>query len=810
MSSSSGYQYHFPFPQYPAVRLFVLMTTGILLASIWQTATVWAGLVVLASAAVTFVAHQWYRKSLNTGHYRLILVFYMITIVLFGWFWAQFHKPVENEQASSLNKLYRWENIELTGQIENVKPGNSENIIIDLSADTLWIEGSPVAPEQMNVRTYLDSTAVGSSRPLKPGNYLTGAVTVYPLQEKRNPHDFDYKAYLKDKGISMHAGIDSVYRIIPGHGVNWYTARNYVRRLISQIFTGPTQPLARALLLGDKKALTPEVRAQFSRSGLSHIMAVSGLHVGFIVAPFWIVIPFFWRFKWGKITGLVILVLILFVYAGLTGFSASVIRASLMALLLAYAKLWHRASESLNLMGVAALILLLFDPLQLYEVGFQLSFAAVAVILLLWPVLQNTMPLWVRYRWYGQPLTIMAISALVQVGLYPILVYYFGEFSLIGPLVNAAVIPFLGLAVPVAVAALGVAVVSPAIGAFINTPVVWFIEVLKILTETASSLPGSWIQVQVETAWVFIIWMLAIGFLASLYTWQLRWKWLIGLLTALTVYSGFSLIQQVSDKPMRVVYFDVGQGDAALVETPGGAHFLIDTGVWRPRYSSGTSTIVPHLQAEGITRLDAIFLSHPHADHIGGIEAIMDHVSVDTIYNAGTVYDSELYWRYRQKARERNIPLIPVTAGDHFRFDEVLVHVYAPEPNLLKGNVNVNANEASVIMEIIHGNNEFLFIGDAEKQQEKRLVQNYKSLLDTDVLKVGHHGSKTSSSSKLISVSSPEWSVISVGWNNRYGHPNAEAVRRIRAAADSTLFTSLEGAIILESDGQKIRRIPWR
>jgi len=803
---SSRFQYQFPFPQYPAVRLFLLLAGGILLADIWQLSVLWAGIVVLVSAAITVSTHQWYQGSLVTTHYRLTLVLYMATIVSFGWFWAQFHQPKENKQAAAINRLYKWKSLELSGRIEHLKPGNSENIIIDISADTLWVDGVPILPDQMNIRTYLDSTSDATQYPLKPGNYLSGSVTVYPLEEKRNPHDFDYKAYLTSKRITTHAGIDSVYRIIPEHGISWYSARNYVRGLISQNFTKSTQSLAWALLLGDKSTLTPDIHTQFSRSGLSHIMAVSGLHVGFIVAPFWIVIPFFWRFKWGKITGLTMLVLILYGYAGITGFSASVVRASLMAVLLAYAKLWHRASESLNLMGVAALILLLFDPLQLYEVGFQLSFAAVAVILLLWPVLQNTMPLWVRYRWYGQPISIMAISALVQLGLYPILVYYFGEFSLIGPLVNAVVIPFLGLAVPVAIAALGVTAISPVVGAFINQPVAWFIEILKWITEMASSLPGSWVQVHVETSWIFILWILGIGFLASLYTWQLRWKWLIGLLAVLTFYSGTSLVNKFAVKPMRVVFFDVGQGDAALIETPGGSNFLIDAGVWRPNYSSGESTIVPHLRAEGITRLDAIFLSHPHADHIGGIEAVMEQVPVDTIYTAGTTYDSDLYHRYREKAGKHDIPIMPGSAGDYFRFDEVLVHIYAPTPNISTDNVN----EASMVMEIIHGDNEFLFVGDAEKQQENRLVHNYEPLLDTDVLKVPHHGSKTSSTAMLVSASSPQWSVVSVGWNNRYNHPHAEAVRRIRATADSTLFTSREGAIILESNGRKIRRIHWQ
>jgi competence protein ComEC len=297
------------------------------------------------------------------------------------------------------------------------------------------------------------------------------------------------------------------------------------------------------------------------------------------------------------------------------------------------------------------------------------------------------------------------------------------------------------------------------------------------------------------------MWITAIFLIASLPIPKMRWKLLIFFLVTCCLYQGKQLIHKINPAPLEVTFFDVGQGDAALVTSPNSKHFLIDVGRWQPDYNSAKYIIVPHLKEEGIDKLDGIFLSHPHADHIGGILEIMNTMPVDTIYNSGTDYDSQLYNTYIQEAQAKNIPIKPLSAGDKLFLDPAIrILVYGPEPSTAHSNVN----NRSLIMELIYGDTEFLFMGDAEHRQEQNLLKNYPHLMDTDFLKVGHHGSKTSSSDALLQITSPKIGVVSLAKQNQFRHPHREATSRLHKHIPNLYFTSLDKAVTFISDGTTI------
>lgn len=799
--------YQFPFARYPAVRIVLLFAGGIVLNFYIDVPLVGVILLFIGIGTFFFVTEFKSSETLSPAFHRTSVAGYLILIFLFGTIWHALNNETSRPISAEIMPVFEWEEIGITGTVYNIKPTSTGKYQLDIAVDTTLLSDSLCWSEPYNLRAVLDPKEYAMPTELQLGSRVNIKATVYPLEEPRNPHQFDYEGYLKSQNIYTQVGVASIYSVQnPTTLLSWNTLRQAVLNKIEQNFDAATQPLAKALLIGYKNELDREKKIAFSRAGLSHIMAVSGLHVGFIVAPFWFLIPWFWTLRYGKEIGLTLLLLLLFIYAGLTGFSASVCRASLTVGFITFGKLFHKVRNSLNLTAVAAIILLLINPNDLFTPGFQLSFSAVCIILLTIPVIEQWLPYWIQYRWYGTPIMIIIVSILVQVGLFPLLTYHFGEFSLIGPLANAVVVPWLGVVVPYALVLLPVSAIFPTFGTSLNMPNQWFLDGLNTFIPWASQQDWGWIQLHVDSPLLFLIWITALFTFAALHTPRLRWKMLSLFLLSVIFYSGNQLISKLQTAELKVTVFDVGQGDATLVSTPNDKHFMIDTGRWSPDYNSAKYIILPYLKAEGIEKLNAVFLSHPHADHIGGISELINTIPIDTIYNSGYKYDSNLYTKYHTLAKRKSIPIKNLKAGRQVRLDpSILLLSYGPTGHAF----GAEPNDHSLILELVYGQTEFLFVGDAEKGQEHRLLEHYGKLLDTNFLKVGHHGSRTSSSPSFLQTVTPNISVVSLAKSNRFQHPHPEAVRRISEYSDTTLYTSLQKALIFSSDGTNIHQIKW-
>ncbi len=779
------------------------MVAGILADYHFDLSTpIW--IAIVASFALLYVGfellHQHYfRPSLS----RSAIACYLGLILAFGSAWHSFFDYREPPPKATVLNSYTWQELTFSGKVHQIKETSTGKYQIDVTVDSTVFPGDISWSKSYQLRAVLNPDDLSLPDNLTLGDHMTFRATVYPLEEPRNPSQFDYKNYLASIGIYTQVGIVRINAIEDQttRFLSWSFYRQHVLNAINNNFSPQTAPLAKALLIGHKNELGREDKIAFSRAGLSHIMAVSGLHVGFILAPFWLAIPFFWTFRYGKQIGLALLIGFLFFYAGLTGFPASVTRASLVGGLLAYGKLFHKVRDSKNLTAVAALIILLINPGDLFTIGFQLSFAAVYVILLTAPVISRQLPAWIQYRWYGQPLMVVVISFIVQLGLFPLLAYHFGEFSIVGPLANAFVVPVLGLAVPLALVLLPFGMAFPNIAQTLNIPIEYFLQALDWFVDMAANWPWSWVQVHIESLLFFAIWTTIIFLIAALPIPKMRWKVLAVLLMLLCVNQGTKIIQKLQPARLELTVFDVGQGDAALVKTPNNKHFLVDAGRWQPDYNSAKYIIIPHLKEEGIDKLDAVFLSHPHADHIGGMLELIAQIPIDTIYNSGAQYDSKLYQTYQQKAAQKQIPIVSLSSGDQISLDPAIrIFAYGPDPQ----NTSSNVNNRSLILELIYGETEFLFTGDAEQSQERQLIHNFPTLVDTDFLKVPHHGSKTSSSSNLLQQTTAQIGVVSLARENQFRHPHPAAVKRLRKSIPNIQFTSLDGAIRYYSNGHHI------
>ena len=676
------------------------------------------------------------------------------------------------------------------------EPGSPTAVV---AVDRFRFDGLPDAAVRLRLRVVLPESIAAR---LAPGDRLRiDSLLLEPLSPQRNPGGFDARAHWRRAGVRVSSRIrdPSTVTILPAAGFSVDRPAHHLRArlaaLLDRSLSERARPFMNALLLGLRRGIPETLRDAYRDAGVIHVLAISGLHVGFLVMGLQVLGTFLpLGFRWRNLLVLAVLL----VYLAITG-SPSVGRATTMAAFLLAGGSLERPGSALNALGGAALVLLGLDPQQLFQPGFQLSFAAVAAILFCYDRLQPVVN-WLSARIDREPvresvrrlfLTPLQVSLSAQLGTFPLLAAQFDQISLIGIWLNLAVIPLTGVLVGsgfllLASAGMGI----PAAG-----PLASLIDRLlagqNALVHHAAELPGAVLPVG-GTPWT-------VAALATLGLLPLVWRTAIWRHLALGALT-FALLMTWAqmgrgNRHFEAFFLDVGQGDAALVRPPSGAAALIDTG---PVSESGHTPVIAALRHLGVNRLRALVISHDHADHVAAALPLLEAIAVDSVYLAGIPDRS--HWRDRLLTvlRRREIPWRGLWAGDRVFLDEH-TRMLVLGPDSPGQEADRSLNDASLIVQVHYREWRLLFPGDAEALAESELTA-WGDLLRSDVLKVGHHGSSTSSGEAFLETVRPGVAVVSVGRFNRFGHPDPAVLERL----------DIMGAAIYRTDGEGCVRLRLR
>lgn len=657
------------------------------------------------------------------------------------------------------------------------------------------------------------------------GNTITLSGKISIFQKARNKGQFDAASYYRAQKIDF--SIFPIEILDNDHKTDVWkqTLYNWKQSLHACLdkLAGQHASVLQAMLLGEKAQMDSEIKELYQRNGISHVLVISGLHFSMIGMSLYQLLRRFGSSFWaaGSVS-----VILLFLYGSMTGFGTSAVRAFIMFAISIGAQVTGRDYDMASALGLAVLFLAAANPFVLYQAGFLLSVGAVLGILLVVPAVELLLP--------GKNKLLQGlVSGIgIQLATFPLLLYFFYECAPYSILLNCLILPLLPVVILGAIGALLIGMVFPAAGGVLVQPSLWVLELYQWLCQRVERLPGSLLVTGQPERWRIVIYYgVLTGVLTGIYMWRKQsgcvenkkknsfpirlllvleeWGQLLqerrpafmgvvkrvaGVLGVITgIFLVYGILVWHPETGMELTMLDVGQGQAIYVRS-GSMNMLFDGGstdVSKP----GKYRIAPFLKASGVKQLDLVVVSHLDADHYNGIEELMEDelIEIQSIWFSELAITDESYEKLTRLAKKRGVEVRTVSFGDTFWMEEMQGRVLHPSPDYKTS----DKNDTSMVVELVYHDFKMLLTGDVEEGGEASMLEA-GVLEDVDVLQVAHHGSASSSTEAFLEELSPKVVLISCGKDNRYGHPAAETLERLRRLGCEIHLTMDEGSISMK------------
>ncbi len=649
----------------------------------------------------------------------------------------------------------------------------------------------------------------------------------------RNYKGFDYKEYLKTLKIYGTIKVKNI-KVLEKNKANILMQISNkifekIKGIIKSTYSEKIAKIVMGVMLGYTDEIDDEIKQDFSNSNISHVLAVSGMHISYII----ILVTKSTKKIFGKRQSKIIASIVLLIYMFITGFSISVVRASIMGILTCMAFIVYRKSDTLNNISISALIILINNPYSLKSLSFLLTYGGTLGIIYFEPIVEKILKgIKIRNRKWKYVLLriqrkckniieVVSVSISAQVAIAPIMAMNFNSIGIGFILTNLMLSYIIGIIVMGGFVQILISMISinagTAIAKIIEIPVYGILLISKISFGNFKIVTPDLYQVAVYYIVVYLFRFLYQIFHSKncnptqkrvkntiyLVKYKLRpyfSKIIIFFLIIVLLICGFKKIPH----DLKIYFIDVGQGDSTLIVTPNNKTILIDGGGSKT-YDVGKNTLEPYLLDRKIKKIDYAIISHYDQDHCDGVLYILQNMKVKNVIIGKQIKDSDNYSKFIRIVKEKGISVHIVSAGKRLNIEKDLYFdILWPDMN---NTINENVlNNNSLICKLVYKEFSMLFTGDIEEIAEKAILKKYKDskLLKSTILKVAHHGSKTSSSKEFISAVQPQIALIGVGINNKFGHPSDITIENLKDIKCKIYRTDKDGEISINVNNNKM------